>query len=88
LAAQTLKDFEVVLIDNGSTDGSLDGIESHWPGLPLRVERLGENRGFAVANNLGARLAYGQWLAAAIPARLPHSQDQADHAILQITHYD
>jgi GT2 family glycosyltransferase len=40
LAAQTLKDFEAVLVDNGSTDGSLDGMESRWPGLTLRVECL------------------------------------------------
>ncbi len=63
LAAQTFKDFEVVLVDNGSTDGSLDDVENHWPSLRLRVERLGENKGFAAANNLGAHLAHGQWLA-------------------------
>jgi GT2 family glycosyltransferase len=67
LAAQTIKDFEVLLMDNGSTDGStdgsLDGVENHWPDLRLQVERLGENKGFAAANNLGARLARGQWLA-------------------------
>ncbi|MBE3141081.1 MAG: glycosyltransferase family 2 protein [Thermoplasmata archaeon] len=32
LAAQTLKDFEVMLVDNGSTDGSLDGEEGSWQG--------------------------------------------------------
>jgi GT2 family glycosyltransferase len=63
LAAQTLNDFEVVLVDNGSTDGCLDGVEARWSGLNIRVERLGENKGFAAANNLGARLARGQWLA-------------------------
>ena len=63
LAAQTLEDFEVVLVDNGSTDGSLDGLESRWPGLTLRMERLDENRGFAAANNIGARMARGHWLA-------------------------
>jgi len=63
LEAQTLKDFEVVLVDNGSTDGSLDGVESRWPGLTLHVERLDENRGFAAANNIGARMARGHWLA-------------------------
>jgi GT2 family glycosyltransferase len=63
LAMQTFADFEVVVIDNGSTDGSLDEVESHWPGLKLRVARLGENKGFAAANNLGARLAQGRWLA-------------------------
>ena len=63
LVEQTFTDFEVVLVDNGSTDGCLDGVESRWPGLTLRVERLEENRGFAAANNLGARLARGEWLA-------------------------
>ena len=63
LAAQTLKDFEVILVDNGSMDGSLDGLESRWPGLTMRIERLNENRGFAAANNVGAHLARGQWLA-------------------------
>ena len=63
LAAQTRKDFEVVLVDNGSTDGCLDEVESRWPGLTLRVECLELNRGFAVANNIGARLARGKWLA-------------------------
>ncbi len=63
LTAQTLKNFEVVLVDNGSTDGCLDGVESHWPGLTLRVHRLPENAGFAIANNIGARLARGRWLA-------------------------
>ena len=63
LAAQTRKDFEVVLVDNGSTDGCLDEVESRWPGLTLRVECLELNRGFAVANNIGAHLARGKWLA-------------------------
>jgi GT2 family glycosyltransferase len=63
LASQTHKDFEVIIIDNGSTDGSIDGIENYWPGMSLHVERLGENRGFSYANNLGAHLARGEWLA-------------------------
>ena len=63
LARQTYKDFEVVLVDNGSTDGSLDRLESRWPELAFRIEKLKENRGFAFANNLGARLASGLWLA-------------------------
>lgn len=63
LVQQTFRDFEVIVVDNGSMDGSLVGLESRWPGLTLRVERLEENRGFAAANNIGARLARGQWLA-------------------------
>ena len=45
LAAQTLKDFEVVLVDNGSTDGSLDGLESRWPGLTLPCGEAGRKPG-------------------------------------------
>jgi GT2 family glycosyltransferase len=71
LAAQLFKDFEVVLIDNGSTDGGLDAVENHFSGLRLRVERLGANKGFAVANNLGAHLASGAWLALLNPDAFP-----------------
>ena len=63
LTAQTQKDFEVVIIDNGSTDGCLEALENHWPALDFEVERLGSNQGFTVANNLGAHLARGKWLA-------------------------
>jgi GT2 family glycosyltransferase len=42
-------------VDNGSTDGALDGLESLWPELTLHVVRLIKNKGFAAANNIGAR---------------------------------
>lgn len=62
LAGQTCRDFEVILVDNGSSDGCLEGVEERFPGLHLRVERLATNIGFAAANNLGARMAGGKWL--------------------------
>jgi GT2 family glycosyltransferase len=63
LAAQTFCDFEVIIIDNGSSDGTLDGLGERYPTLNLKIERLDTNYGFAVANNVGARIAQGQWLA-------------------------
>jgi len=44
----------VVVVDNGSTDASLEGLE-HF-GLALRVVRNRDNRGFGVACNQGASL--------------------------------
>ena len=63
LAKQTFRDFEVIVIDNGSTDRSDVVLKQDWKGLDLRIERLETNNGFAAANNLGARLARGKSLA-------------------------
>jgi GT2 family glycosyltransferase len=69
LAAQNFRDFDVVLIDNGSADGSLDRALAARPDLGDRliVERAGANLGFAVANNRAARRARGRWLATLNP---------------------
>jgi GT2 family glycosyltransferase len=62
LSSQTFQNYEVIIVDNGSTDSAITGLEKRYPNLSLRVERLAFNRGFAVANNLGASLARGKWL--------------------------
>jgi GT2 family glycosyltransferase len=61
LARQTFTDFETIVVDNASTDGSLEGIA----GRPERFQilRQPENFGFAKANNIGARAGSGRWLA-------------------------
>jgi len=61
LAAQTYTDFKILVIDNGSQDASIDTLQENWPHIQLI--RLPENRGFAAANNLGARLADTEWIA-------------------------
>ena len=63
LKKQNFQDFEIILVDNGSEDGSLDGIQDQDPSFRLQIHKLDTNRGFAVANNIGARLASGTWLA-------------------------
>ena len=51
LLAQTFHDFEVILVDNGSDDGALEGLREKYPALDLHIHRLNSNLGFAVANN-------------------------------------
>ena len=60
LDAQTYKDFEIIIVDNGSIDGSTDHIEDKYPNIKLI--NLSINQGFAAANNIGARNARGEWL--------------------------
>jgi GT2 family glycosyltransferase len=63
LSAQTNQNFEVIIVDNDSKDNSVLKLNENYPNLNLRVEILESNKGFAVANNVGARLARGRWLA-------------------------
>jgi GT2 family glycosyltransferase len=52
--------FEILLVDNGSTDGSAAFARERWPAV--RVIESGGNLGFAEGNNVGARAARGEWL--------------------------
>ena len=53
LAAQTLQPAEVIVVDNGSSDGSVELARSRG----ARVIELGRNTGFAVAANRGIEAA-------------------------------
>ncbi len=59
--AQTGADFELLLVDNGSADGTAEWVRERW-GDRLRLVALPENRGFAGGNNAGIRAARGRWL--------------------------
>ncbi len=49
---------EIIVIDNGSADGSADMVETEFPDVHLI--RSPDNRGFAAANNLAIRQARGR----------------------------
>ena len=63
LRRQTFGDFEALLINDGSTDGSAARCRA-WAERDGRVRFIDkENEGVAVTRNLGVRLARGKYLA-------------------------
>lgn len=51
---------EVILVDNGSEDGTLDAVHKRYPAVHTIGNR--ENLGFACANNMGMATARGRYL--------------------------
>lgn len=60
-AHQSAKDFEIILVDNCSTDNSVAFVRQHFPDVVL-VE-LDQNYGFAGGNNRGYQYATGEYIA-------------------------
>jgi GT2 family glycosyltransferase len=60
VAAQQGVEFETILVDNGSTDGTEEFVRERFPSV--RVLPFAENRGFAGGNNAGVRVARGQFV--------------------------
>lgn len=58
---QTFRDFETILIDNGSKDGSAEFAEKRY-GDFIRIIRNKENLGFTGGNNVGIRAARGEYI--------------------------
>ncbi len=52
--------FEVIVIDNASTDGSAEWLEREYP--HVRVLRNASNLGFAGSNNRGIKIAQGEYV--------------------------
>jgi GT2 family glycosyltransferase len=58
LRQQSCQDFEVLLMDNGSTDGTQEYVCEHFP--EVKVIELGRNYGFTGACNLGWQASQGE----------------------------
>ena len=62
IKAQTYQDFEVILVDDGSTDGSLQVLEKCIAGDSRFYIRHQENHGVSAARNVGIKYSKGDYL--------------------------
>lgn len=61
LSKQTIKDYEIILVDNGSTDGSVNFVEREFP--HVKIITLNKNYGFCKGNNIGLQHSRGGYIA-------------------------
>ena len=61
LEKQTHRELQVIVVDNGSVDGSVDLVSQRFPQVTLI--QAGENLGFAEGCNRGLAVAQGSWVA-------------------------
>ncbi len=62
--------FEVIVSDNGSTDGSVEFIREHYPEIQVIENR--QNLGFARGNNVGIKASKGEWVHILNPDTVVH----------------
>jgi len=59
-AAKPALDFEVIVVDNASSDGLLPWLTEHYP--HVKQISLPNNKGYAAGNNAGIRQAGGEYI--------------------------
>lgn len=60
IRAQTYQDFEWIVVDNGSKDGSVEAINKVFP--KVHIIQLDKNYGFAEPNNIAYRASQGKYI--------------------------
>jgi len=60
--SQSYQDFEIIIVDDGSTDNT-EEVVSSFNDERIRYIRHGENKGEAAARNMGIRVARGKYIA-------------------------
>ncbi len=64
--------FEVIVSDNGSTDGSVEFIRKNYP--QVRLIENGRNLRFAKANNVGIKASSGKFVLILNPDTIIHDR--------------
>jgi GT2 family glycosyltransferase len=62
LLSQTYKNFEIIFVDNNSSDNSIDFIEKNYKDERIKIIKSDDNLGFAGGNNLGINEAKGDYI--------------------------
>src|SRR5579859_1031068 len=60
LENQIYKKAEIILIDNASTDGSVEFVKKKYPKVKMHINK--KNQGFAEANNIGYSFSKGNYI--------------------------
>ena len=95
ISHQIFKDYEVILVDNNSSDGSVDFTRRRFPWV--NIVELEENKGFVGGNNIGAEKATSEYLfflnndtkldPRCLETLLEHSEHHAEVGILGCRQY-
>src|SRR5579872_7162043 len=62
IAAQTYRDYELVVIDDGSTDRTREIVESFRGRMTIRYIHHAQNQGIARSMNDGVRASQGEYI--------------------------
>ena len=54
--------YEIIVVDNGSTDESIKFLDGLQDDLPLRIVKNSENKSFSEANNDAVDIAHGEYI--------------------------
>ena len=54
------ENYEIIVMDNNSKDGSIEFIENNYP--EIKIKKLDKNHGFAYPNNIGVKDSKGEFI--------------------------
>ena len=62
LLSQTYRNFEIIFVDNNSSDDSIKFLENNYKDTRIKIIRSKENLGFAGGNNIGIKKSEGEYM--------------------------